>query len=91
MILFYKKDTGKVFSVVDGRVHDEFALQCKISDGTPEENIGKYVIGWIQKGKDSIDYNLDKIDILKEFESISPVSPLDYSIDIETGNLIKSQ
>jgi hypothetical protein len=91
MILFYKKDTGKIFAVVDGRVHDEFALQCRIDDGTPQQDIGKYVIGWIQKGEDSIDYNLDKMALLEEFESVSSTSPLEYIVDIQTGNLIKSE
>ena len=89
MILFYKKDTGKIFATVDGRVHDEQSLKCKISDGTPDENIGKYIIGWIETKNGKMEYNMDKFELLQEFESISPTSPLDYRIDIETGNLIK--
>lgn len=91
MILFYKKDTGKIFATVDGRVHSEQALKCSVSDGTPTENIGKYIIGWIEKGGNRVEYNMDKFELLQEFESISPVSPLDYYVDVETGDLKKSE
>ena len=89
MILFFQKDTGNIFAVIDGRVHSEQAFECKVSDGTPEENIGKYIIGWIEKDNGKIEYNLDKFELLQEFESISPISPLDYKVNIETGEIEK--
>ena len=89
MILFYDKTTGDIFATMDGRVHDEKQLNCYIDNGIGKENIGKYIIGWIDKNGKKMEYNLDKFELLQEFESISPVSPLDYKVNIETGNLIK--
>ena len=90
MILFYNKDNGNIFATIDGRVHTDQQLNCYISD-KPENNdkIGKYIIGWIERDNQKIDCNLDKFDILQRFEDITPESPLDYKIDIETNNLIK--
>lgn len=87
--MFYKKDTGDIFSIIDGRVHNENQLKCKINDGSSEENIGKYIIGWIENEEQTIECNIDKMDILKDFESTSPSSPLDYKIDIEKNILVK--
>lgn len=82
MIFFYKKDDGKIFAVVDGRVHTEQQLNVTISDSTIDEsNIDKYVIGWVEKdGEIKEEHNLDKFELLQEFESTSDVSPLQYSI-----------
>jgi len=89
MILFYKKDSGEIFATIDGRVHSEEQLVCRISDGASDENIGKYIIGWIESKNGKIEYNMDKFELLQEFEAITPTSPLDYKVDIQTGNLIK--
>lgn len=85
MILFYNKETGKVFATIDGRVHDEKQLNCFIvDDNMKKEEIGKYIIGWIEKfnGEETekIGYNLDQFKILERFEDITPESPLDYKI-----------
>ncbi len=89
MIFFYKKDTGEIFATMDGRVHDEKQLTNYVDNGIGKENIGKYIIGWIENKKGKIESNMDKFELLQEFESISPVSPLDYKVNIETGNLEK--
>lgn len=90
MILFYKKENGEIFGTIDGRVHSEQHLNSYINDGTvKDEEIGKYIIGWIENENGKIAYNLDKMDILQKFEDITPESPLDYKIDISTNNLIK--
>lgn len=89
MILFYNKQSGEIFATVDGRVHDEQQMKCYVNNGIEEENIGKYIIGVITNNGKKIEYNMDKFSLLQEFESISPVSPLDYKVEIETGNLIK--
>lgn len=89
MILFYNKENGEIFASIDGRVHNQEQLNCYVNNGIGEENIGKYVIGWITKDEKKIEQNMDKFDILKRFEDITPESPLDYKIDIETNNLIK--
>jgi hypothetical protein len=89
MILFYSKQTGEIFATIDGRVHDEIALSCCVNNGIGKENIGKYIIGWIEKDGQKIEYNLDKFDLLQRFEDTTPESPLDYKIDIETNTLIK--
>ena len=90
MILFYKKKTGEIFSAIDGRVHNEAQLNIHVTDSTIEEgSIGKYIIGWIKNNGSQAGYNLDKFELLQRFEDISPESPLDYKIDIETGALIK--
>jgi hypothetical protein len=86
MILFYKKETGEIIGTVDGRVHQEKQLDTYISDGT---EMGKYVIGWIQKGEEKVACNLDKFEILQKFEDITEESPLDYRINIENGELIR--
>lgn len=36
-----------------------------------------------------IEHNLDKFEILQRFENITSETPLDYKVDLETGNLIK--
>lgn len=89
MIIFFKKDTGNIFATIDGRVHDEKQLNCYVNDGDNIENIGKYIIGWIEKDGQKIEYNMDKFELLQKFEDTTPESPLDYKVDIETGNLVK--
>ena len=89
MILFYDKRDGNIFGTIDGRVHDERQLNCHVDNGIGEENTGRYIIGWIEKGDSKIEYNMDKFEILQRFEDRTPESPLDYKVDIETGNLIK--
>lgn len=100
MILFYtKKDVvddagvvlrkaGDVFATIDGRVHGEQHLKCSVNPGLSEDNIGKYIIGWIENGGERMAYNIDKFELMQEFESASPVSPLDFRVDIESGQLL---
>lgn len=89
MILFYNKNNGEIFATIDGRVHDEKKLNCSADNGIGLENISRYIIGWIEKDGVKIEYNMDKFDLLQKFEDTTPESPLDYKVDIETGNLIK--
>ena len=90
MIIFYNNKTGKIFATIDGRVHREDQLNMyAIPEVDNKEDIGKYIIGWIQKGPDKIEYNMDKFTLLQKFEDVSPESPLDYKVDIESVNLIK--
>jgi len=90
MILFYNKETGDIFSVMDGRVHNERHLQVSVrSSNIPDELIGKYIIGWIESENGKIEYNMDKFELLQKFEDNTPENPLDYRIDIENNNLIK--
>ena len=89
MILFYNKKTGEIFATIDGRVHNEHALSCYVNNGLDKKDIGKYIIGWIEKGDKKIEYNLDKFELLQKFEDISPESPLNYKVDVEKGLLIK--
>lgn len=46
MILFYNKNTGEIFSVIDGRVHDKKQMSISVNNGLQEEEIGKFIIGW---------------------------------------------
>ena len=78
MILFFKKDTGEVFSTIGGRVHNEQQMKCGISDGTPKKNIGKFIIGWEEKNGEKIEHNMDNFESLLQFEDKE--SPLDYKI-----------
>lgn len=89
MILFYNKTNGEIFATIDGRVHNEKQLSCYVNNGIGEENIGKYIIGWIENETGKMEYNLDKFELLQKFEDITPESPLDYKIGIENNNLIK--
>lgn len=86
MILFYKKEDGQIIGAIDGRVHNEKQLGAYISDGG---EMGKYVIGWILKGDEKIAYNMDKFEIMQKFEDVTEESPLNYKIDVETGELVK--
>lgn len=88
MIIFYSKTTGEIFATIDGRVHDEKQLNCYVDNGIGDENIGKYIIGWIEKDGKRMEYNIDKFELLQKFEDITPESPLDYKIDLDSGNLI---
>ena len=87
MILFYSKKTGEIFATIDGRVHDEKQLNCYVDNGIGKENIGKLIIGWIEKDGQKIESNMDKFRILQRFEDITPESPLDYKI--KDNNLVK--
>jgi hypothetical protein len=89
MILFYNKKNGEIFGTIDGRVHNEEQLKMYVSNDKDME-IGKYVIGFLE-GKDGkrMGQNLDKMELLEKFEDITPESPLDYKIDIESGGIIK--
>ena len=89
MILFYDKRDGNIFGTIDGRVHDEKQLNCHVDNGIGKENIGKYIIGWIEKDGKKIEYNMDKFELLQKFEDITPESPLDYKIDVDSGEIIK--
>lgn len=89
MILFFKKDNGEIFSAIDGRIHGEQHLECSVNPGIEPENIGKYIIGWIEKGSERLAYNLDKFELLQKFEDITTESPLDYKVNVETGELVK--
>lgn len=89
MILFYDKRTGEIFATVDGRVHNESQLNCYVDNGIGKENIGKYIIGWIENSSGKMEYNMDKFELLQKFEDISPESPLNYKIDLQKGLLIK--
>lgn len=86
MILFYNKKNGEIFATIDGRVHDEKQLNCYVDNGIGKNNIGKFVIGWIEKKGRKIEYNMDKFDIMKKFEDVSDVSPLDYKI--KNGDIV---
>lgn len=102
MILFYFKEditnekgdvikkAGEIFATIDGRVHDAKQLEAHITDSRiPVTKIGKYVIGWIEKNGEKMAYNLNQFEILERFEDITPESPLDYKIDIETNTFLK--
>lgn len=89
MILFYNKKTGKIFGSVNGRVHDNGQMKMEISDGSPKEDIGKFIIGWIEKDGKMVESNMEKFEIMQRFEADIPENPLDYKIDVETNNLIK--
>ena len=52
MIIFYKKDTGEIIGSVDGRVHDKYHLECSISNGVPDENISRFIVGWEETDQD---------------------------------------
>lgn len=87
MILFYSKITGDIFGTIDGRVHDEKQLECYIDNGIGKDNIGKYVIGWISKDGQQMEYNMNRFDLLQDFESLSETTPLDFKVNLETGEL----
>ena len=52
MIVFYKKNSGQIFSVVEGRVHDDPEKMMVQVSGVEPENIGKYIIPYKQKIKE---------------------------------------
>ena len=86
MIIFYNKETGDIFSTMDGRVHNERQMNCYVDNGIGKEKIGKYIIGWIEKNGKKMEYNIDKLSILQKFEDYTPFSPLDCKV--LDGNLI---
>jgi hypothetical protein len=88
MILFYSKITGDIFAYTDGRVHNEAQLNVKMTQSNlTEEQTGKLVIGWIEKDGMKTECNLDKFELLQDFESLSPLSPTDFKVNLETGEL----
>lgn len=89
MILFYGKDSGNIYGAIDGRVHDVKALNSFVRNSNITEDVGRYIIGWIIKDGEKLEYNLDKFEVLQRFEALTPESPLDYRIDVETGELVK--
>jgi len=44
MIIFYKKDTCDIFSVIEGRVHNNPEKAEVIVTGIDKNNIGKYIV-----------------------------------------------
>lgn len=52
MIVFYKKNDGQIFSVIEGRVHDNPEKMMIQISGVEPENIGKYIIPYKQKLKE---------------------------------------
>jgi hypothetical protein len=88
MILFYDKKTGDIIATIDGRLHGEEQLNMSVSND-PKMEVGKFIIGWIEKESKKIACNLDKMELLQRFEDITPESPLDYKIDTQTLLLIK--
>lgn len=88
MILFYDKSNGEIIATLDGRLHGAEQLNMSVSND-PKMEVGKFIIGWIEKEGKKIAYNLDKMDILQRFEDITPESPLDYKIDTQHALLIK--
>ena len=97
MIFFYSKkinkekkiNKGDIFGVIDGRVHNKEQLKCFINIGLKDDDIGRYIIGHIVDGNNRVAYNLDKIKILENIESVSEESPLNYRVDVEKGKLVK--
>lgn len=92
MILFYAKNevknddgsvkmqAGHIFATIDGRVHDEKQLTNYVDNGIGAENIGKHIIGWIEKGDKKMEYNMDEFELLQRFEDVSDETPLDYKV-----------
>lgn len=90
MILFFNKKTGRIFATIDGRVHNEGHLSVKINDGKlKDDEIGKYVIGWIENKNKKVASNIDKLPIVEDWEDVTPTSPLDYKIDVKYNKLVK--
>jgi hypothetical protein len=89
MIVFFNKKNGEIFGTIDGRVHNGEQLKMYVSDD-PKMEIGKYIIGFLE-GEDGkrVGQNLDKMELLEKFEDITKESPLDYKVDVESGDLIK--
>lgn len=52
MIIFYKKDTGQIFSVLEGRVHQNPEQMIVQVTGVDQENIGRFIIPYKQKYKE---------------------------------------
>lgn len=90
MILFYNKKTGDIFATIDGRVHNEDHLKCYVNNGDlKDEEIGRYIIGYMENKSKKIASNMHKISQVESWEDITPDSPLDYSIDCEKNELKK--
>lgn len=91
MILFFNKKDGRIFGTIDGRVHNGEQLKMYVSND-PKMEIGKYIIGFLEgENGERVGQNLDKLALLEKFEDITPESPLNYKVDVETGELIKTQ
>lgn len=52
MIIFYKKDSGQIFSVIEGRIHTNPEKLVVQVSGVESENIGKFIIPYKQKFKE---------------------------------------
>ena len=87
MIIFFDKRNGKIFSTVDGRVHDKLQEKSSVDCGIGEENIGKIIIGWTEMDGRKVEHNMDEFKLLQKFEDNTSVSPYDYKV-IE-GKIIK--
>jgi len=83
MILFYRKKTGEVYAVMDGRVHNEQDLNSYVED----KDGARYIIGWTEKDGKKVEHNMQDFPLLQKFEDLTAVSPMDYKI--VNGKLIK--
>jgi hypothetical protein len=89
MILFYNKKTGGIFSWIHGRVHNESQLKMyTLNPGMNAEDIGKHIVGFIEKDGSEVECNIHQIDFIQKFEDITEFSPLDCKII--DGNIIKN-
>lgn len=52
MIIFYKKDSGQIFSVIEGRVHNNPDKMIVEVSGVESENIGRFIIPFKPKFKE---------------------------------------
>ena len=80
MIIFYNKKTGRIFSKIDGRVHNKKILACKVSDSTIKDNdIAKMIIGYQET---NIEEEVEKVS--KEKKQV-----LDFTVEVETKEKAK--
>lgn len=85
-----KKDIGKyIIGYEQTEEMEDYEIETEslveVSDGLFKKEKTKE----ISQRRKLIEHNMDKFEILQRFEDITPESPLNYKVDLITGDLIK--
>lgn len=94
MIIFYKKQTGEIVGIIEGRIHSEQHLKMWV--GSKEEN-DRIVCNWEvikkykdEKGRDISVYEPENNkDVIYQLDQ-KKIKLKDYKVDIKTKLLIKN-
>lgn len=92
MIIFYQKSTGRIFGVIEGRVHDKNTIEKSFirPSNIKKKDIGKWVVPYKKNPDKDIGGLVPDVkfsDKIFNFES-GKESPYDYKVILKDGKVI---